>query len=194
VEIILQNDDAMQHNLVVVTPGALEEIGLAAEKMLPEPDANSRLYVPQSPKVLQATRLLDPGQQARLSFTAPDEPGDYPYLCTYPGHWRRMVGTLAVAKDVEAYLASHAAEAEPKNGDELFGMIIKEDSDTLTLQTGPSDALIRTLKKSDIKERQPQSSSTMPIGLLNSLSKDQILDLLAFLESGGNAPVHAHRH
>src|SRR5207237_1301211 len=84
-------------------PGALEEIGQAAEKMLPEPDANSRLYVPQSPKVLQATRLLDPGQKAKLAFTAPDEPGDYPYLCTYPGHWRRMVGTLAVARDVEAY-------------------------------------------------------------------------------------------
>jgi len=281
VEIILQNDDAMQHNLVLVTPGALEEIGQAAEKMLPEPDANLRLYVPQSPKVLQATRLLDPGQQAKLAFTAPDEPGDYPYLCTYPGHWRRMVGTLAVTRDVEAYLASHA-EAQPKitewklddlapdlaqlgrsrnlesgkefftklacaqchklggqgyaygpeltdvfkrynnnraevlrqilepsrviadryrnhqlelkNGDELFGMIVKEDADTLTLQTGPSDALIRTLKKSDIKDRQPQSSSTMPIGLLNTLSKDQILDLLAFLESGGNGPAQGHRH
>ena len=85
-------------------------------------------------------------------------------------------------------------QLELKNGDELSGMIIKEDADTLTLQTGPSDALIQTLKKSDIKDRRPQSSSTMPIGLLNTLSKDQILDLLSYLESGGNAPVHAHRH
>src|SRR5439155_21115568 len=114
VEIILQNNDSMQHNLVVVAPGALEEIGQAAEKMLPQPDAYLRLYVPDSPKVLHATKLLEPGQQAKLAFTAPAEPGDYPYLCTYPGHWRRMVGTLAVVKDVETYLAGHTAPAEPK--------------------------------------------------------------------------------
>src|SRR4029079_9354718 len=51
----------------------------------------------------------DPGQKTKLAFTAPTVPGDYPYLCTYPGHWRRMVGTLAVTPDVEAYLASHAS-------------------------------------------------------------------------------------
>ena len=35
VEIILQNDDAMPHNLVVTAPGAREEIGKAAESMPP---------------------------------------------------------------------------------------------------------------------------------------------------------------
>src|SRR5439155_20259326 len=110
VEIILQNNDSMQHNLVVVTPGAVEEIGQAAEKMLPQPDAFLRLYVPDSPKVLHATKLLDPSQQTKLAFTAPAQPGEYPYLCTYPGHWRRMVGTLAVVEDVDAYLASHAEQ------------------------------------------------------------------------------------
>src|SRR5207247_2052195 len=100
--------------LVVVAPGAWEEIGQAAEKMAPQPDASLRLYVPDSPKVLFATKLLDPGQKVKLAFTAPAEPGDYPYLCTYPGHWRRMIGTLAVVKDVEAYLASHAESARPK--------------------------------------------------------------------------------
>src|SRR5207249_2501058 len=79
VEIILKNDDAMQHNLVVVAPGALEEIGQAAEKMTPQPDAFLRLYVPDSVKVLFATKLLDPGQQAKLAFTAPIQPGEYPY-------------------------------------------------------------------------------------------------------------------
>jgi len=83
---------------------------------------------------------------------------------------------------------------ELKDGDELSGMIVKDDSDSFTIQTGPSDALIQTLRKSDIKQRQPQNSSTMPVGLLNTLSKEQILDLLAYLESGGNAPPHAHQH
>ncbi|PYK96518.1 MAG: hypothetical protein DME19_19470 [Verrucomicrobia bacterium] len=274
VEILLKNDDAMQHNLVVVAPGALEEIGQAAEKMAPQPDAFLRLYVPDSPKVLFATKLLDPSQQTKLAFTAPAQPGEYPYLCTYPGHWRRMVGTLAVVEDVDAYLASHAEQKmmewkledlspdltktegnpvtgkelftklacaqchklgsegygygpdltevfkrynhnradqildpslkiddryrnyqfELKNGDEVFGMIVKEDAESLTIQTGPSDTLVQTFKNSDIKERQPQKSSLMPLGLLNTLTKDQIFDLLACLESGGNLQTHAHQH
>src|SRR4030095_1532980 len=80
--------------------------------MLPQPDAFFRLYVPDSPKVLFATKMLDGGQSAKLAFTAPTEPGEYPYLCTYPAHWRRMVGTLAGVTDVEGYLPSHAS-AEP---------------------------------------------------------------------------------
>src|SRR5206468_1919003 len=44
-----------------------------------------------------------------LSFTAPKEPGAYPYLCTYPGHWRRMFGALYVVEDLEGYLAGPEA-------------------------------------------------------------------------------------
>jgi hypothetical protein len=33
----------------------------------------------------------------------------------------------------------------------------------------------------------------MPMGLLNPLSKEDILDLLAWIESGGNA-AHGHQH
>jgi len=73
-------------------------------------------------------------------------------------------------------------------------MIVKEEGDELFVQTGPSDALIQAVKKSEIKERQPQSSSAMPIGLLYTLSKEQILDLLAYLESGGNLPPHEHHN
>ncbi|PYM12245.1 MAG: heme-binding protein, partial [Verrucomicrobia bacterium] len=71
---------------------------------------------------------------------------------------------------------------------------VKEDADSVTIQTGPSDTLLQTFKNSDIKERQPQKSSLMPLGLLNTLTKDQIFDLLACLESGGNLQTHAHQH
>src|SRR5262249_17535175 len=81
-----------------------------------------------------------------------------------------------------------------KDGDSVLGMIVKEDADNVTLQTGPSDTLIQTLKKSDIKERRPQNSSPMPVALLNMLSKDQVFDLLAYLESNGNVPAHARAH
>ena len=56
----------------------------------------------------------NPAFQQRLSFTAPTKPGVYPYLCTFPGHWRRMYGALYVVEDLaeyqanpEAYLAKH---------------------------------------------------------------------------------------
>ena len=63
------------------------------------------------------------------------------------------------------------------------------------VQTGPADTLIQTVKKSDVKDRQPQPSSVMPIGLLNTLSKQQIFDLLAYLESSGaNPQPHIHKH
>ncbi len=31
-----------------------------------------------------------------LHITAPDAPGVYPYLCTFPGHWMVMRGELVV--------------------------------------------------------------------------------------------------
>lgn len=282
VTLILINEDAMPHNLVIVAPGSVEEIGSAVEKMPAVPDAEGRLYLPHSPKLLYGTKLVEPGQQAKLSFTAPEEPGDYAYVCTFPGHWRRMVGTLAVVKDVDAYLAAHAPTARPKmtewkiadlagdlskldadrnlphgrelftklacanchkvgplgvsygpeltdifpqyrnnaaevlrqilepsliisnryrafdfelnNGDELAGMVVKEDDATMTVQTGPSQSLFQTLKKSDLKKQASRTTSIMPTGLLNSLSVDDIFDLLAFLRAGGNIPAHEHPH
>ena len=44
-----------------------------------------------------------------LRFEAPTEPGVYPYVCTYPGHWRRMYGAMYVVDDLEGYLADPAA-------------------------------------------------------------------------------------
>ncbi len=33
----------------------------------------------------------------------------------------------------------------------------------------------------------------MPVGLLNALTKEQIFDLLAYLESGGDLSAHQHK-
>jgi putative heme-binding domain-containing protein len=44
-----------------------------------------------------------------VNFQTPTEPGIYPYVCTYPGHWRRMFGALYVVDDLEAYLADPKA-------------------------------------------------------------------------------------
>lgn len=96
VELVFENVDIMPHNLVLASPGALATVGLAAEAMARDPDAWAAAFVPDLPQVLQHTGLLQPGQRQTLRFDAPAEPGDYPYVCTFPGHWIRMNGTLHV--------------------------------------------------------------------------------------------------
>jgi azurin len=86
----------MLHNLVLVTPGAMEEVGQLADSMAAQPDAQAKGFVPDSKKVLFATALVAPNGKAELRFVAPKEPGSYPYLCTFPGHWRIMQGHLVV--------------------------------------------------------------------------------------------------
>ena len=44
-------------------------------------------------------------------MTAPAEPGDYEYVCTFPGHWTIMNGLLVVTKDIEAYLKANPTAA-----------------------------------------------------------------------------------
>src|SRR5262245_13164680 len=112
VELILENPDAMQHNWVLVVPGALEEIGMAADKMAPIADSQGRTFVPDSPKVLFATKLLNGSESTRLRFTAPSQPDKYPYACTFPGHWQRMRGTFLVVKDLDEYLSQSPAESD----------------------------------------------------------------------------------
>ncbi len=112
VQIIFQNTDVMPHNFVLVTPGSLEEIGTAAESMAPSADPTLKQFVPDSPKVLAAMQLVQLGETGRLSFTAPTEPGEYPYVCTYPGHWRRMYGVMVVVSDLEAF---NKSPKEPKD-------------------------------------------------------------------------------
>jgi putative heme-binding domain-containing protein len=112
VEILFENTDLMPHNLVITQPGALEEIGMLAEETATQPGAMERQYVPQSPKVLHATRLLQPREGQKLSFKAPAKAGVYPIVCTYPGHWRRMYAALYVVDDLEEYLADPTAYLE----------------------------------------------------------------------------------
>lgn len=105
VEVAFENGDIMPHNFVVVRPGSLEEVGQLGESSATQPGALGRDYVPQSDKVLAASRLLAPREAQKVAFTAPSKPGVYPYVCTYPGHWRRMYGAFYVVEDLAAYLA-----------------------------------------------------------------------------------------
>ncbi|MCB9941338.1 MAG: c-type cytochrome [Planctomycetaceae bacterium] len=287
VEFIFSNSDLMPHNFVITQPGAMEEIGLMAEATAQSPDAAKRQYVPNSGKILLKSNLLQPRDSQKISFTAPSTPGVYPYVCTYPGHWRRMYGALYVVEDLDSYLAnpdeylaSHPLEIKDEllkfnrprtewkfedlasavatmehghsfgNAKQLFtvanciachklngvgteigpdlskldakykavdilaeilepskqinekfqtylfelvsgkivtGLILEENDDMVKIIENPlakADPIV--IKKSEIDIREKSPTSIMPKGLLEKLTRDEILDLIAYITARGN--------
>ena len=98
VVLTLENPDIMQHNLVICKPGSTEKVGKAADALARDPKGLEKNYVPQMPDVLAATKLVNPGEAFTLEFVAPSKPGDYPFVCTFPGHWSIMQGIMRVEK------------------------------------------------------------------------------------------------
>ncbi len=262
----------------------MTEIGLAAEQIATRPDAIARNFIPDNKQVLFATQMVQPRETARLQFTAPTALGEYPYLCTFPGHWRIMRGVMHVVPkladispeelnpplDVVAetrpfvrkwVVADLSGELEHlnharsfENGKEMFtaatcvkchklagqggqvgpdlgelakkladkkhtpasvltemlepskvidpkfravtvqteqgevlsGLIVADDGKTLRIVSGP-DAPPRDVPINDIEERVESKISMMPEGLLVTLQKEDILDLMAYIMTGGDA-------
>jgi len=96
VKLVFDNPDVTAHNLVIVQPGAADEIGLAGNEMAKDAEGLKKGVVPDSPKILHATKLLNQGESQTLRFIAPDSPGKYPFICTFPGHWLVMKGEMVV--------------------------------------------------------------------------------------------------
>jgi uncharacterized cupredoxin-like copper-binding protein len=94
IRLVFNNNDDMTHNVVIVAPGTGDEIGkLALNLGLKGSEMN---YVPNSPKVLFHTALLQPESSESIYFVAPTKPGEYMFLCTYPGHASVMRGIIKV--------------------------------------------------------------------------------------------------
>jgi azurin len=86
------------HNLLIVKPGKKDVVGMAANAGMADPAfLTTKQAVPDSAEILHHTKLVQAGEQDVIEFTAPTEAGDYPYLCTYPGHWAIMNGVMKVA-------------------------------------------------------------------------------------------------
>jgi putative heme-binding domain-containing protein len=284
VQVVLRNDDLMPHNLVIVAPGTLGEVALAAEAMPPDPDSQGRQYVPTTQDVLFATRMVQAGRHEGLTFTAPDEPGEYPFVCTFPRHWMRMYGVMVVVRDLDAWLAQPQEPADPLgsrrafvqswkvedfdddlasapsgrhfdagqrlfyeatcagchkmrgeggfvgpelsdvferwkgdrrgiareildpsqkvdaqyavrviltlDGQVLSGVVKEEGPQAITIVTDPESPAPQKVARSDIDEVTTTSTSMMPRGLLDRFTRDEVRELLAYLESGGS-PDHA---
>lgn len=86
---------AMQHNVVILRDNddaTVERVGQAA---MAAGEAND--YIPNDDAILAHTPLAQPGETVSVTFTAPTEPGTYRYICTFPGHYMMMQGTMTVA-------------------------------------------------------------------------------------------------
>ena len=275
----------MPHNLLVTKPGAMMVVAQAAERMAASPDAFAKGFVPESSDILYTTKLLQAGETERLLVEVPSEPGDYPYVCTFPGHWRTMAGVMHVVNDVDTYLAKNPI-AEPTeigevrpfvrdwkfeelsekvtemksrsfaNGKQLFttvacfachqmndvggrvgpdmakleskkdrlhilrsiidpskeidkkfegwivvtdagkqftGMKVAEDDKLVTLMPNPlgiENCEPIVIAKAEIDIIQPSPISLMPAKLLNTMTVEEVLDLVAYIDARGN-PDHA---
>jgi azurin len=96
VEITLDNTDDMPHNIVIFRRGTFADYEKELFGSLNEPNAQLRGFVPDSPNVLVASRLLNAGESTVVTFDAPAEPGEYPFVCSFPGHWATMRGVLRI--------------------------------------------------------------------------------------------------
>lgn len=83
---------AMGHNWVLLKPGT--EVASFAEKAVAAGEANN--YVPtEGDAVIAHTSLIGGGESTTVEFTAPAA-GSYEFICSFPGHWAMMRGTLIV--------------------------------------------------------------------------------------------------
>ena len=286
VEFRFSNTDSMPHNFAVAKPGSLEEVGVLGETTARDAGAEARGFVPVSDKVLVGSKLLKPDEFQAISFDVPEEPGVYPYVCTYPGHWRRMYGALYVVPDFEKYKANpdkyladlnlpiqdellakpkgepkvyeefvddlknlrdrnymvgraaftsancigcHQFNGEGQNfgpdlsqlandrrtpehilrsillpsekidekyastkfqldtGKTIVGMITEENDDVIKIVVDPllKDSVTK-IDADAVEGRKMSTLSPMPEGLVDNLTKEEVLDLIAYIKSGGN--------
>ncbi|MEZ4701427.1 MAG: plastocyanin/azurin family copper-binding protein [Rhodothermales bacterium] len=88
------NVDDMMHNVVITMPDAADQVAAAAMDIGIR--GQELGYVPDAADVLFFTSLLQPATAETIYFEAPSIPGDYPFVCTFPGHSATMRGILRV--------------------------------------------------------------------------------------------------
>jgi len=265
-------DPSMPHNVAVIRADRLDSFGEQSMQLASNPRAIATHYVPNDPAEICFSPILQPGDQYTTYFEAPKEAGEYKLVCTYPGHWRVMQGSLYVIPDGEplpesAYapirkftkmwttkdLASEADTLAHRNFEQgrsvfteagcikchklndkgttlgpdltkvaerfkgqkllqqildpsteinkqyqtwvavlndgriISGLIVEQNDASITLLPNPLNPEQRlTFARRDLEELEPSLTSTMPMSLLITFTKDEILDVVAYIQSGGD--------
>jgi azurin len=89
----VNNSGGMPHNIVFVNGESdIQPVGIAALQ------AAENEYIPQNElhRIFAYTAMAGPGETVSVTILVPEEPGIYPYICTYPGHFTVMQGRLIV--------------------------------------------------------------------------------------------------
>ncbi len=94
IRLTFANPDFMPHNLLIVKPGKADDVAMKAIALGAK--GFELGFVPESDDILWHSKLLDHGQEEVMEFTAPASPGDYPYVCSFPGHHIIMRGVMRV--------------------------------------------------------------------------------------------------
>lgn len=101
IELTLRNigtmpKETMGHNLAIIEPGVSPIAFATAAVRHP----NKAYVAPEyADRVVAATAVLGPGETETITFTAPAVPGDYPFVCSFPGHTQAgMKGIMTVVK------------------------------------------------------------------------------------------------
>ena len=95
VTLTFRNNDIPDHNLLIVKPGTAEDVMMKA--LLMGAEGLAKGYRPETDNILWGTKMLKHNQEEVLEFTAPAA-GDYPYICTFPGHGILMRGVMHVVE------------------------------------------------------------------------------------------------
>jgi azurin len=81
-----QPKEAMGHNFILLKDGT--DLAAFAASAVNAPD-----HIPaNNPAIIAHTKLLGPGESDTIEFTVPA--GSYTYICSFPGHYLTMTGTL----------------------------------------------------------------------------------------------------
>ncbi len=97
VKLVLQNDDDMPHNLCLFQPGT-DAIAIANKQVENADAAVKRDWIPEDKSLWLHSKAVQPKMSDTLTFTAPEKPGVYPYVCTFPGHAAIMNGKMTVGE------------------------------------------------------------------------------------------------
>ncbi len=94
IKLTFANPDVMSHNILLVQPGMADDG--AAKALAVGAQGFDKQWIPESADIIWASKLLDHSKDQVIEFTAPEKAGDYPYVCSLPGHHVVMRGVLKV--------------------------------------------------------------------------------------------------